>query len=86
MARSEGCSGGASQLQKSEAATILFTPAKRQMPGRKKTLIAITVCLNVLLWMSAFAFVCTFYFLAADLDDVTNIPSEILTITSISPP
>ncbi|KAF2492216.1 hypothetical protein BU16DRAFT_107074 [Lophium mytilinum] len=82
MARSEGSSGGASRLPKPEATTITFTPAKRQSPRRKKTLIAITACLNVLLWASISALICTAYLIAADPGDVTDLPSEILIITS----
>lgn len=77
MARSEGNSSGASQLPKSEAATITITPTRRKIPRRQLTLIIITVCLNVLLWSSIFSLIASLYFVGADPGDVTMLASQV---------
>ncbi|KAF2106608.1 hypothetical protein BDV96DRAFT_654610 [Lophiotrema nucula] len=83
MAESEGSSGGASQLPKSEATTTTIKLSKR-IPRRQLTLVAITACLHVLLWSSIFTLVTTLYLIASDTSDATNVPTEVLTITSAS--
>ncbi|KAF2179882.1 hypothetical protein K469DRAFT_594590 [Zopfia rhizophila CBS 207.26] len=80
MASLDGSSGGASRLPKREA-PIAFK-FSRKLPRRQVTLIAITACLNVLLWSSLFTFITTLYLIAADPVDTTNIPTEVLTLTS----
>jgi hypothetical protein len=83
MAGSEGSSAGASQLPKSEAVTNTI---KKKLPRRQLTLISLLICLNVLLWTSIFATITSIYLIASDPDDTTNIPTEILTITSVRTP
>jgi len=77
-------SGGAGQLPKdSEAMTSTFK-VNTNIPRRQLTLIAITVLLNVLLWTSLVCIVTTVYQIGVRPDDTTNIPSEVLTLTSVS--
>lgn len=87
MAGSDSSGGGASQLPKSEASksegTVFTFKISTKLPRRQLTLISITVCLNVLLWSSLFVLVTTIYLIASDPDDKTNIPTEVLTLTSV---
>ncbi|KAF2467866.1 uncharacterized protein BDR25DRAFT_233152 [Lindgomyces ingoldianus] len=80
MAGSNGSSGVASQPSKPEASFIIIKFKK--LPRRQLTLLAITICLNVLLWSSLFTFITTIYLISADPGDSTNIPSEVLTLAS----
>ncbi|KAF2267275.1 hypothetical protein CC78DRAFT_94716 [Lojkania enalia] len=78
MAASEASNGEASQLARS-VATIKISA---KLPRRQLTLIAITCCLNALLWTSLFTLITSLYLIASDPSDATNIPSEALTLTS----
>lgn len=82
MAGSDGSSEGASQPPKFEA-TIPSIRIPTKLPRRQLTLISITVCLNVLLWSSIFVLITSLYLIASDPDDTTNIPTEVLTLTSV---
>lgn len=83
MASSEGSSRGASQLPKSEATPIVIK-INTKFSRRQWTLIAITVLLHVLLWSSVCTLITSLYLIAADPGDTTNIPSEVLTLASVS--
>lgn len=84
MARSDGSSSGASQLPNKSEATTITIKINTKLPRRQLTLIAITFLLNVLLWSSLICFITSLYQIASDPDDSTNIPSEVLTLTSVS--
>lgn len=82
MARSNSSAGGASDPPKSRALSkIKFVS---NLPRRQVTLISITTLLNVLFWSSVADLIISIYLIAADADDPTNIPTEILTLVSVS--
>jgi hypothetical protein len=83
MASSEDGSVAASQLPKFEATTI--TIKLKKLPRRQLTLFSLTACLNVLLWTSVIAIITSIYVVASDPEDSTNIATDILTISSVSP-
>jgi hypothetical protein len=77
-------SDGAGQLSKEPETTTSTFKIYTKLPRRQLTLIAITVLLNVLLWTSLICLVTTVHQIAVRPDDTTNIPSEVLTLTSVS--
>ncbi|KAF2703041.1 hypothetical protein K504DRAFT_539238 [Pleomassaria siparia CBS 279.74] len=81
MASSDGSSGGASQPLKPEATPVAIE-INTKLSRRQLTLIAITALLHILLWGSLSTIVTSIYLIAADPNDTTMIPSEILTLTS----
>ncbi|KAF2685088.1 hypothetical protein K458DRAFT_20116 [Lentithecium fluviatile CBS 122367] len=82
MAGSDSSSGEASQLPKEPDAATATIKINTKLPRRQLTLIAITVLLNVLLWSSLICLITTVYQIASRPGDTTNIPSEVLTLTS----
>jgi hypothetical protein len=56
-----------------------------KIPRRKVTLFIITLLLNVLHWSSIVCLITSIYQIATGSDDTTSIPSEVLTLTSVSP-
>jgi hypothetical protein len=80
MASSDG--NEPNQLQKSRVTNITIKPSK--IPRRRLTLLSITILLNVLLWSSVLVLISSLYLIASDLNDSTNVPTELLTITSVS--
>jgi hypothetical protein len=55
-----------------------------KIPRRKITLIAITLLLNVLHWGSLICLFASIYQIASTPNDRTSIPSETLSLTSVS--
>jgi hypothetical protein len=55
-----------------------------QIPRRKLTLITITTLLNVLHWGSIICFFASIYQITSSPHDLTSIPSEVLTLVSVS--
>jgi len=56
----------------------------QQSSRRQLSLIVINASLNVLLWASVFCVMVAIYLIGADPGDNTNIPTVILTLTSVS--
>jgi len=83
MASSERSSGGASQPPKSEVNPIVIK-INTKFTRRQWTLIGITSLLHTLLWGSLFTIFTSIYLIVADPGDTTNIPSEVLTLASVS--
>ncbi|KAF2021138.1 hypothetical protein BU24DRAFT_446225 [Aaosphaeria arxii CBS 175.79] len=80
MAASDGCSTRSAGIHMPEASKI--SNPIRTLPRRQLTLIGVTVCLNILLWSSIFVLITSFYVIASDPTDTTNIPTHVLTLLS----
>ncbi|KAF2198858.1 hypothetical protein GQ43DRAFT_139706 [Delitschia confertaspora ATCC 74209] len=79
MAGSADSDGQASELP---PPVITANTNTSQLQRRQRTLIAITACLNVLLWTSVLAGIVALYLIVVDPGDTTNIPTVALTLTS----
>jgi hypothetical protein len=89
MGESDSSSERTPQVPMSDAGTIIIKENKklrdiRGLPRRQLTLISLTTCLNVLLWSSMIVLISSFYLIASDPTDTTNIATVILSITSVS--
>jgi hypothetical protein len=84
MAALEIEESGATQLPTRKERKNDIIDVRRKFPRRKITLIAITFLLNVLHWGSLICLFASVYQIASTLNDRTSIPSEVLSLTSVS--
>jgi hypothetical protein len=88
MAALDIVESGATQLptRKVRKNDAIGVPRKfpRKFPRRKITLLAITFLLNVLHWGSLICLFTSVYQIASTPNDRTSIPSEVLSLTSVS--
>lgn len=84
MAVSDNRRGRAGQLPIIDEKREIPSKPYTGVPRRKITLITITILLNILHWSSLICVFTSIYQIAATPDDKTSIPSEVLTLLSVS--